>query len=133
MDPISSLASVVVAALAPYLAKAGEEFSKEAGKAASRKIGDLYAALARHFQKKPTAAGALADLKATPNDEDAQAALRLQLKKQMKADPAFADELRQILDQVGQDGQGASFLTQVYGGKVGKIINIDQADEITID
>jgi hypothetical protein len=135
MDPvlIGSLASGVVSVLVPYLAKAGEEFSKEMGKTLGHKIGDIYTAVVKRFQSKPAAAEALADLKATPDDKDAQAAVRLQLKKQMQADLAFADELRQLLGQVEQDEQGASFLTQVYGGQVGKVINIGQADEVTID
>jgi flagellum-specific peptidoglycan hydrolase FlgJ len=72
-------------------------------------------------------------VEATPGDEDAQAALRLQLKKQMATDPAFADTLRQLLEEIGQDEQTAAFLTQVYGGEVGKVINIGQAGEVLID
>ncbi len=58
MDPIASLAASVVAVLSPYLAKAGEEFAKEAGKAAANKFGALYQFLKTSFkrnrpQKKP--------------------------------------------------------------------------------
>lgn len=135
MDPtiISALASGVVAALAPYLAKAGEEFAKEVGKTAGGKMGALYQAVKARFQGHPSAAEALADVEATPDDKDAQAALRLQLKKQMSADLTWADTLRQLLEEIGQDEQTATFLTQVYGGEVGKIINIGQAGEVLIE
>lgn len=135
MDPttIGVLASSVVTVLAPYLAKAGEEFAKEAGKTAGAKIGALYQAIKARFQDRPAAAEALADVEAMPDDGDAQAALRLQLKKQMGSEPAFADTLRQLLEEIGQDEQTATFLTQVYGGEVGKIINIGRADEVLID
>lgn len=130
MDPttIATLATNVVAVLAPYLAKAGEEFAKEIGKAASNKIGALYQALKARFQDQPTASEALADVEAAPDDEDARSALRLQLKKQMLADPGFAETLRQLLDEIGHDKQAATFLTLVYGGKVGEIINIDELE-----
>jgi hypothetical protein len=135
MDPttIGALASSVVAVLAPYLAKAGEEFAKEVGKTASSKMGDLYQAVKARLHGHPAAAEALADVEATPDDEDAQAALRLQLKKQMEADGAFADTLRRLLEEIGRDEQTATFLTQVYGGEVGKIINIGQAGEVLIE
>ena len=133
LTTIGALASGVVATLAPYLAKAGEEFAKEVGKTASGKIGALYQAVRARFRGRTAAAEALADVEATPGDEDAQAALRLQLKKQMATDPAFADTLRQLLEEIGQDEQTAAFLTQVYGGEVGKVINIGQAGEVLID
>jgi len=130
---IGTLAPSVVAVLAPYLAKAGEEFAKEIGKAAGSKIGALYQALKARFQDQSAAAEALADVEAAPDDEDAQSALRHQLKKQMAADSSFADTLRQLLDEIGRDEQATTFLTKVYGGEVGKIINIGQAGEVLIE
>jgi hypothetical protein len=127
---ISTLAASVVAVLAPYLAKAGEEFAKEVGKAAVSKISTLYQAIKDRFQRHTAASESLADLETAPNDQDAQAALRQQLKKQLADDPAFADTLYQLIDQIGQDKQAAAFLTQVYGGEVGQILNIDKVDKL---
>ena len=129
---IGTLAASIVAVLAPYLAKAGEEFAKEAGKIASTKITAIYQIIKDRFHNQPVTSAALAELEAAPDDVDAQAALRLQLKKQMEADPTFADSLHQLLRDMGQDKQAAGFLTQVYGN-VGKIINIGEAREIFID
>jgi hypothetical protein len=131
MDPIASLAASAVAVLSPYLAKAGEEFAKEAGKAAANKFGALYQFLKTRFKKKPAAKEALADLEANPENEDAKAALRRQLTKQMNADKAFIDALRKMLDEIDQDDESHTFLTQVYGGEVGQIINAHHIESIT--
>jgi hypothetical protein len=135
MDPatISALASGAVAALAPYLAKAGEAFAKGIGETASGKIGVLYQTLKNRFRSHPAADESLANLEATPDDEGTRAALRHQLEKEMRADPDLADTLRQLLEEIGQDKKAATFLTQVYGGKVDKIINIDQAEDVHIE
>ena len=148
MDPkvIATLASSIVAVLAPYLAKASAEFTKEIGKIGIEKVGALYQAIKAHFQSQPAAEEALKDMEATPDDEDTQAALRLQLKKQMEADPTFADMLRQLVEEIGQDEQAATFLSQVYdskvgilsqvyGSEVGKIsnINVDRVDRLRVE
>jgi hypothetical protein len=129
MEP-AALAASVVAVLAPYLAKAGEEFAKEAGKAAADKIGALYQAIKARFQRHPAATESLSDLEKAPDDEDARAVLRVQLKKQLAADPAFATELQQLVQAIGQDQPATTFLTQVYGGEVGQILNINQGDQV---
>lgn len=123
MDPVTSLAATAVAVLAPYLARVGEELAKETGKAAATRIGPLYKALKARFQSKPAAQEALADLESNPTDEDAQTALRLQLQKQMKADSELTETVRKLLEEINQDKETTSFLTQVYGGNVGQIIN----------
>jgi len=132
MDPISVLASSVVSVLSPYLIKAGESLAEEAGKIIGNKIGGLYQFLKERLDNKPSAKEALADLEAKPDDEDAQAALRQQLKKQMNADPSLVDELRKLVNNVKEDKETFSFLTQVYGGKVGDIFNIGKVDTLNI-
>jgi hypothetical protein len=128
MDFIPSLAASVVAALVPYLAKAGEEFATVAGKATANKIGELYQTLKKRFKNKTAAKEALADVKETPHDEDAQATLRHQLKKEMTVDQTLRETLQQLLGEIKQDSGSYSFLTQVYGGNVEKIFNIGQVE-----
>lgn len=132
MDPIALLATSVVGALAPYMAKVGKEIAKDVGKAAGTKIEVLYQTLKTRFQDKPAAQEALADLENKPADEDAQASLRLQLKKQMNADPILVDVLKKQVDEIKQDKETFSFLTQVYGGKVKDIFNIGKVDTLNI-
>jgi len=132
MDQIATLATSAVAALSPYLAEAGKEIAKDTGTAAFGKIGALYDYLKRRFQGHSSAEGALDDLKANPSDEDTQAALRVQMKKVMNDDPDSVKTIRQILSEIKQDKASYSFLTQVYGGNVDKIINIGSAETINI-
>lgn len=93
----ATLAASVVTVLAPYLAKAGEEFAKEVGKTAGGKIGALYQAIKSRFQHHPAASEALIDLEQAPGDEDAQAALRQQLKKILATDDDFARQMNEWL------------------------------------
>lgn len=90
MDPIS-IATAVVAVLAPYLAEGGKAAAQKAGAA-------LVAALERRFTAKPALREAVDDLRATPHDPDAQAALRQQLKKALAADPQLMAELAKWLE-----------------------------------
>jgi hypothetical protein len=107
MDP-ASIATTVVTFLAPYLA--------EGGKAAAKKIGEaLMAALERRFKGKPAAEEAMNDMKATPQDPDAQAALRHQLKKALMADPEFLAELVGLLGEVETEAPGTGYHAEVHG------------------
>jgi hypothetical protein len=91
MDPVT-IATAVVAFLSPYFT--------EGGKAAAKKVGEaLVATIKRRFQGKPAAEEALKDVEETPQDEDLQAALRVQLKKVMQQDEVFAAELATLLDE----------------------------------
>jgi len=133
MDPITSLAATAVAALAPYLAKAGEKFAEETGKAVADKIGALYQVLKTRFKDKPAANEALTDLETNPKDNDSKAALRRQLTKQMEADPSLKETLEKLLDDIDKDEKSMSFLIQVYGGKVRNINQIGSVDNLTIN
>jgi len=133
MDPITSLAQAAVAALAPYLAKTGEETANETGKATAGKIAVLHQALRSRFENNPSAQEVLADLEDNPDDVDVQSALRLQLKKQMNADPTLIDALRQLLDEIKQDEGSIYFLTQFYGGSLGNIVNFGLPGDSTTD
>lgn len=96
----STLTGLLVPAL-PYLVKFGEQ----AGTEASKKIGvdaweqakTLWDKLRPHFEKKPAAQEAANDVADDPVSEDAQAALRQQLKKLLTEDSDFALELAKAL------------------------------------
>lgn len=91
MDPVS-IATAVVAFLAPYLA--------EGGKAAARKIGEkMVDALERRFQGKVVAETALKDMKEEPQDPDNQAALRKEIKRVLREDSSFQSELTSLLKE----------------------------------
>ena len=89
------LASAAVAALAPYLATAGQAAAKKIGEEAvatgEKLLGWLRARLTGRGQE------ALDDLAATPDSEDNQADLRKQITKALEATPGLAAELEAIL------------------------------------
>ncbi len=91
MDPVS-VAAAIVAFLAPYLA--------EDGKAAAKEVGEkIVQALEHRFKEEQEAQTALADMKEDPQDKDNQADLRKKLKKALKKDAEFLNELAHLLQE----------------------------------
>lgn len=129
MDPatIVPLAAAAVKLLAPYLQSAAKTFAEHAsddvGAAASAKVKQLWEAIHVKLHGKPAAKEALDDLAQSPDDPDAQAALRTQLKKALETDDAFAAELTNLLKEAHAQGADAVFNTQI-GGDVQKVANI---------
>ncbi len=102
VEPVT-LTATAVALLAPYLAKGAEAAAGKLGEQAAAGVGKLVA-LVRGRLSGAAAAEALTELAAAPEDADAQGAVRLQLKKAIAADPAFAEELRQLVETVKAAG-----------------------------
>jgi len=101
---IQTLSQQLVAFLVPflpYLLKVGEKAAEEAGKKlgadAWEKAKALWGKLRHKVEAKPAAQEAVQDVAADPQDEDAQAALRLQLKKLLR-DKTLAAEIAQVLE-----------------------------------
>ncbi|SDP83344.1 hypothetical protein SAMN05216303_107318 [Rhodoferax sp. OV413] len=97
LDPstLTTLASATVALLSPLIGKAFEKGAEEAGKGAA---GLLVERLKTRLGST-RAKDALADVAQQPADADSQAALRVQLKKAVEAEPALADFLQQWLEE----------------------------------
>lgn len=110
MDPqtIGAIASTAVGLLSSVFSKAGEAAAKQVGE-------DILRTLKAYFVKKPAAQEALADLENTPDDADLQVALRVQLKKLLEEDKAFAAQLQQLLQEAGKTEAGATVIKQVAG------------------
>lgn len=97
--------TIFLAPALPYLLSAGEE----AGKEAAKKIGadgwtkakDLWGRLSPAVEEKPAALEAVEDAVAAPEDADAAAAMRLQFRKILSADPDLAMEVSALLEQAG--------------------------------
>jgi len=92
----------------PYLLEAG----KYAAGAAAKKFGEaawngataLWQKLRPKVDEKPALREALEDLARTPNDEDVQAAARVQVRKSLAGDLAVADDLARILENLKSSG-----------------------------
>jgi hypothetical protein len=111
MDPVT-LSAAVVAALTPYLAKAGEKFAEAAGGAAFKGLSTLYDAVKQRVHGTP-AAESLADLERSPQDPDNQADLRKSLRRLLEADPELLKQLSGLLPAA--EAGGSSFSTSVAG------------------
>ena len=103
---IGTLASSLTAALVPllpYLLKAGEKAAEETGKAVADQSVEwaksIWSKLSPKVEAKPAALEAAQDAAQSPEDEDAQAALRVQLKKLLTEDQSLAEEVSRWLEQ----------------------------------
>ena len=103
---ISALASSLTTALVPllpYLLKAGEKAAEETGKAVAGQSLEwgksLWTKLRPQVEAKPAALEAVQDVARAPEDEDLQAALRVQLKKLLTEDQSLAEEVSRWLEQ----------------------------------
>lgn len=96
-DP-ATLATAVVTVLSPYLIEAAKAGAEKIGEAAVGGAGKLYQTLKKRLTK-PTEEEALVQLEAAPEEPDAQAALRLFLKKRLASDPDLVAELTGLVEQ----------------------------------
>jgi len=103
---IGALASSLTAALVPllpYLLKAGEKAAEETGKAVAGQslewAKSIWAKLGPKVEAKEAALEAAHDVADAPEDEEAQIALRRQLKKLLTEDQSLAAEVSRWLEQ----------------------------------
>jgi hypothetical protein len=103
---IGALASSLTTALVPllpYLLKAGEKAAEETGKTVAGQslewAKSLWTKLKPKVDAKPAALEAAQDAAQAPDDADAQAALRMQLKKLLTEDRSLAEEVSRWLEQ----------------------------------
>ena len=101
---ISALTTFITPFL-PYLLKLGKGAANTIADAAANKFGDaawqkaqsIWTALSPKIEEKENAKEAVTDVANNPEDEDYQAALRVQLKKLLANDEALANQLTTIL------------------------------------
>lgn len=106
MTTETNLAAAAVALVAPYLAAAGTEAAKAAGKGAAEAGGRLLGWLRERAAGR--AGEALTDLERDPGSEDNRADLRKQLARLLAGQPDLAAELRALLPGEGEAGGAMS-------------------------
>lgn len=110
----TAVTSFLVPAL-PYLAKAGEKGSEVIGQKLAAGVWETASAIWQRLspavQASPPAVAAAQEVASAPDDPDAQAAFRLQLKKILAADESLASALVQLLEAAGP----ASYHAEVHG------------------
>ena len=125
---INALASSLTTALVPllpYLLKAGEKAAEETGKTVAGESWEwaksLWTKLKPKVEAKPAALEAVQDAAQSPEDQDAQAAFRQQLKKLLTEDQLLAEEVNGWLEQgeaAGINVSAAGERSVAIGGNV---------------
>jgi len=116
---IPSIAASLTALLAPALpallhggGKLAEGFVQQIGADAWGKVREVWQRLQPRLEARPSALEAAQDVAETPEDEDLQAVLRVQLKKLLSADEALAAELAELVKEAGQK---ISYQAELHG------------------
>jgi hypothetical protein len=125
--------AILTAFLSPYLPillklggkaveKATESASGKFGEAAFAKAQAVWAKLSPKVEAKEAAKEAAIDLANSPEDEDAQASLRVQLKKLLEQDEELFKAIAQILQADAPDGTPGTQIVQNVTGDRNQVI-----------
>ncbi len=117
---VTVLSNELVAVLVPFLPyllqigkKTAEAAGQEFGAEAWEHARGLWARLRGKVEERPAALEAVRDAAEAPDDDDARAALRLQLRKLLAGDEALVGDLRRLLDE--RPGAGSSMTVTARG------------------
>ncbi|WP_414545244.1 hypothetical protein [Nostoc sp. CCY0012] len=113
--------SLIVKLLAPCLpfllnvgSKAVEGASRKVGEDGWNKAKAIWAKLQPKVEAKEAAKEAATDVAESPENEDLQASLRVQLKKILDADTALAEEIAKILQEQKSSDASVSLNAESY-------------------
>ena len=126
---ISALTSFITPFL-PFLLKLGKDATETVAESAASKFGEAawqkaqatWTALSPKVNAKETVKEAVADVTNNPEDEDYQAALRVQLKKLLANDEALANQLTKILQSDSPNNTLTTQITQTVTGNQNQTI-----------
>jgi hypothetical protein len=97
--------TAMLAPATPFLVKGGEKLAEmtaeKIGNTAPDLVKKIWGLLRAAIAKRPAAQEAVQDLAEAPDDADAQAALRRQLKKLFEADAELAKQITELMQQAG--------------------------------
>jgi hypothetical protein len=102
--------------------KATESASGKFGEAAFKKAEAVWAKLSPNVEAKEAAKEAAIDVANSPEDEDSQAALRVQLKKLLEQDEELMKAIEQILAADAPDGTFGTQIVQNVTGNRNQVI-----------
>ncbi len=98
MDP-AALAMTATTLLAPYIAKAGKVVLEDVSEQLPDVAGKLWDKISDKMHDKDAAK----DLVSQADDKDNQEAFAIQLRKLLKDDPSFAEELSALVEQAQKE------------------------------
>jgi hypothetical protein len=130
MDPIT-LAASVVALLAPYLTRVGEQLTDKAVDATVNTAEMLYQKVKEKFSKDEYARQTLERLEQEPESTSRQAATTAVLEEQVKSDPVFAEALQKTIAEEAKEA-GPSIRQSVnVSGSNNRTRDINQFGTVT--
>jgi hypothetical protein len=100
--------------LQPYLPIIAAKAAEKVGSELPTAVGKLWQSIGEKFNTKATAKEAMDDLLNDPEEDDLQAAFRVQLKKALKEDEVFAGTIQSLLSEAGREI--TSYHAEVKGG-----------------
>ncbi|MBF2079165.1 MAG: hypothetical protein IGR76_11755 [Synechococcales cyanobacterium T60_A2020_003] len=100
----------------------GETAGSKLTENALKKAGAIWEKLFPNVEAKEAAKEAVDDVAKAPDDADAQAALRLQLKKILESDPELAKAIAQIMEEDAPDGTPGIQIVQHVTGNQNQVI-----------
>jgi hypothetical protein len=114
----------------PFLLKLGGKAVEKATERASGKFGEaawskaqaVWEKLSPKVEGKEAAKEAAVDVANHPEDEDSQAALRVQLKKLLEQDEELVKAIAQILQEDSPDGTSGTQVVQTVTGNQNQVI-----------
>ena len=114
----------------PFLLKLGEKAAEKVTETAAGKFGEaawgkaqtVWGKLSPKVGAKESAKEAVTDVAKNPEDEDLQAAFRVQLKKLLEQDEALAEDIATILQEDGLDGTPGVQIIQTVTGNRNQVI-----------
>jgi hypothetical protein len=127
MDPktLADALTTLLAPALPFLLRGGTELVEEAGKTLGEEgvalVRKLWGKLRSKVEEKPATAEAAVDVARAPEDADALAALRLQLRKLLEAEPVLTAELARLVEtapQLQAEVHGSGTVVQGHGNVV---------------
>lgn len=126
---IHVIATSAVAALTPYLVKAGTVAAEKLGEKLPEAIENLYNAIRKKFKSEPYAEQTLTRAVEKPESPGRQAALADVLAEEMEKDAEFAATLEKIMERVEESSAGDRIDQSVnVSGKSGDITVIGKGD-----
>jgi len=104
VDPISIplIVTGTWTVLKPFVKKAGGKLLDRAGELLPEAVGKVWDTVKAKMESKPETADLPAEVAKAPDDEDAQAAFRYQLKKLLENDETFAKQLDALVKEAKQ-------------------------------
>lgn len=124
-----SIASATISLLTPYLVEAGGKVAKEAISAAWEKAVEIHKLVKERVTKDDDKYSKETFERYEKEPEKRKLAMQEVLTEILEKDTHFSDNLVTLLEATDKSDAGTVFNTNIFGGKVGEIINVKTIEQ----